>query len=91
MLVIRSMLLVSVASEVTTAIISPLIMEAAPGSNAVLVSSCNWSLINLMVRVCDFENLVCMAVPDIKMFRKWKLNIFNLGPFSRAHSVACRL
>ena len=32
-----------------------------------------------------------MAVLDITMFRQFKLDLFNLGPFGGAHGLACRL
>ena len=34
---------------------------------------------------------MCMAVLGIIMFCKFKLNLFNLGPFGGDHDVACRL
>ena len=32
-----------------------------------------------------------MAILGITMFRKLKLNLFNLGPFGGSRGVACRL
>ena len=32
-----------------------------------------------------------MAVLGITIFRKFKFNLFILGPFGEAHGLACRL